>query len=142
MVLTDDGYGGEIMTRSNRQGTVEGDNSKKLISLKQLKKMPLKDLLSEEMLLQQSMLARVITEIFVGYKVDDALQTELRERLKLVLSGVACECFKAGYDSGHYKGTNEGIQKGEQQAVLKLHEQMEEEIAKEILNLAPQGPLH
>lgn len=130
------------MTRNDRQKTDESRTEKKLISLAQLKDMPLKELLSEEMLQQQTMLARVISEIFVGYKVDASLQGELRERLKIVLSGVACECFKAGYESGHHEGTSEGIQKGEKQAAMKFHAQIEEEMVKEIMNLAPRGPLH
>ena len=121
----------------------------KTVEINNVKEVPLKELLSEDTLGKQDLLARMLSGVFVRYKVDAELQQVFRDSLKEVIQSVAEDCFTVGYDSGYAVGLKDGNAIGrkefkaeEEKAMAEFQNKLEEELVKEILmNVKPDGML-
>ncbi|ORT99855.1 hypothetical protein D081_1436 [Anaerovibrio sp. JC8] len=121
----------------------------KTVEINNVKEVPLKELLSEDTLGKQDLLARMLSGVFVRYKVDAELQQVFRNSLKEVIHSVAEDCFTVGYDSGYAVGLKDGNAIGrkefkaeEEKAMAEFQNKLEEELVREILmNVKPDGML-
>lgn len=121
----------------------------KMVEVNNVKKVPLKELLSDDTLDKQELVARLLSNIFVRNKVDAELQQILRTSLKEVIQSVAEECFAMGYNNGYTIGLKEGnaigrkeFKEEEKKAIAEFQSKLEEELVREILmNAKPAGML-
>ncbi len=121
----------------------------KIVNTKNVKKVPLKELLSEDTLGKQELVAKMLSSIFVHNKVDAELQQVFRASLKDVIRSVAEDCFSVGYNTGYARGLKDGNVIGrkefkaeEEKAMAEFQNKLEEELVKEILmNAKPEGML-
>ena len=126
------------------------DGKRKTLSLNKVKEIPLSDILSEEALGKQEVLAKLVAAIFVKYKVDSDLQKVFRDSIKDISRAIAEDSFMFGYDSGYVAGHRDGKKDGikearkqaEKDAAMQLQSKLEEELVRELLmNIAPGGRL-
>ena len=126
------------------------DEKQKNVIVNNVKEIPLSDILSEDSLSKQELLARLLSTIFVKYKVDGELQQVFRDSIKDISQAIAEDCFLYGYDNGYVAGHKDGKAvghkeakaKAEKQAAMQLQNKLEEELMRELLlNIAPGGRL-
>ena len=130
------------------------DGKRKNVTFEDVKEIPLADILSEEAMGKQDIFAKLLSTIFVKYRVDSDLQRVLRESIKDISQTIAEECFLFGYDNGYNNGYAAGHKDGktsglkeakdqaEKKAVLQLQNKLEEELVRELLmSMAPGGRL-
>ena len=121
----------------------------KTTEIRNVKKVPLKELLSEDTLGKQELVAKMLSSMFVRNKVDAEFQQVFRASLKDVIRSVAEDCFSVGYNSGYSVGLKDGKAIGrkefkaeEEKAMAEFQNKLEEELVREILmNAKPDGML-
>ncbi|MBP3231703.1 MAG: hypothetical protein J6M33_05395 [Anaerovibrio sp.] len=121
----------------------------KMVTTKNVKKVSLKELLSEDTMGKQELVAKMLSSLFVHNKVDAEFQQVFRTSLKDAMRSVAEDCFSMGYNSGYDEGLKDGNVIGrkefkaeEEKAMAEFQNKLEEELVKEILmNAKPEGML-
>ncbi len=120
----------------------------KMVTTKNVKKVSLKELLSEDTMGKQELVAKMLSSLFVHNKVDAEFQQVFRTSLKDAMRSVAEDCFSMGYNSGYDEGLKDGNVIGrkfkaeEEKAMAEFQNKLEEELVKEILmNVKPEGLL-
>ena len=121
----------------------------KIVKTKNVKKVSLKELLSEDTMGKQELVAKMLSSLFVHNKVDAEFQQVFRTSLKDVIRSVAEDCFSMGYNSGYNEGLKDGnvierkeFKAEEEKAMEEFQNKLEEELVKEILmNAKPEGML-